>query len=44
MKPIVKQVKELIEASEPDMTVIEMNDELFACPHGIALWQEYGQP
>ena len=41
MKPMVKQVKELIEASEPDMTVIEMNDELFACPRGIALWQEY---
>jgi hypothetical protein len=28
MKPIVKQVKELIEASEPDMTVIKMNDDL----------------
>jgi hypothetical protein len=44
MKTIVKQVKELIEASEPEMTVIEMNDELFACRHGIAFVAGVPQP
>jgi hypothetical protein len=42
MKSIVRRVKELIEAAEPDMTVVGCGcEEPFACPVGIALWQEY---
>jgi hypothetical protein len=41
MKPIVKQVKELIEAAEPDVTVVEINDGPFACPIRVELWEEY---
>jgi hypothetical protein len=43
MKRIIKQIKELIEATEPNMTVIEMRglDEPFACPIGTTLWEEY---
>jgi hypothetical protein len=44
MKPIVRQVKELIEAAEPDITVVACGcDEPFACPVGVALWREYRQ-
>ena len=41
MKDILRRVKELLEAAEPDMTVIEMNGEPFACPIGVALGKEY---
>lgn len=43
MKPIVRQVKDLIEAAEPDVTVMQADgsDEPFACPVGVALWEEY---
>jgi hypothetical protein len=42
MKSIVRRVKELIEATEPDMTAVSCGcEEPFACPVGIALWEEY---
>jgi hypothetical protein len=43
MKPIVRHVKELLEAAEPGMAVVEVKgrDEPFACPVGVALWLEY---
>jgi hypothetical protein len=42
MKDIVRRVKELIEAAEPDMTVVEISSsESFACPVAEALWLEY---
>jgi hypothetical protein len=42
MKDIVRRVKELIEAAEPDMTVVEIKcSESFACPVAKALWLEY---
>jgi hypothetical protein len=42
MKDIARRIKELIEASEPDMTVVEVKqDEFFACPIGEALWPQY---
>ena len=42
MKSIVRQVRELIETSEPGMRVMGCTrDELFNCPVGETLWQEY---
>ena len=42
MKDIVRRVKELIEAAEPDMTVVESRcSQSFACPVAKALWLEY---
>jgi hypothetical protein len=42
MKNIVRRVKELIEAAEPDMTIVECSGcESFACPVAEALWLEY---
>lgn len=42
MKSIVRQVRELIETSEPDMRVVSCTrDKLFNCPVGETLWQEY---
>ena len=39
---MVRQVKELIETSEPGMRVISCTrDEPFNCPVGETLWQEY---
>jgi hypothetical protein len=42
MKDIVRRVKELIEAAEPDITAVEScSSESFACPVAEALWLEY---
>jgi hypothetical protein len=42
MTAIVRHVKELIEAAEPDITVLSCGcEEPFACPVGVALWEEY---
>jgi hypothetical protein len=42
MKDIVRRVKELLEAAEPGMTVVEVStDESFACPVAEELWLEY---
>ena len=42
MKRIVREIKELIEASEPGVTVVVCSqDEPVACPVVKALWQEY---
>jgi len=42
MKDIVKRVKELMEAAEPDMMVVEIGcSESFACPVAKALWLDY---
>ena len=42
MKDIVRHVKELIEAAEPDITVVESSSsESSACPVAEALWLEY---
>ena len=42
MKDIVSRVKELIEAAEPDTTVVEIGcSQSFACPVAKALWLEY---
>jgi hypothetical protein len=42
MKHILRRIRELIEASEPDTTVVELRrNEPFACPIGLALWQEH---
>jgi hypothetical protein len=43
MKPFVRHIKELLEASEPGMVVVQSNggDGPFACPIGEALWLEY---
>jgi hypothetical protein len=44
MKDIVRRVKELIEAAEPDMTVEGLgSSESFTCPVAEALWLEYRQ-
>jgi len=42
MERIVREIKELIEASEPDMTVVACSqDEPVVFPVVKALWQEY---
>ena len=42
MKSIVRQVTELIETSEPGMSVVSCTrDEPFNCTVGETLWQEY---
>ena len=42
MKSIVRQVRELIETSEPGMRVVSCtHDEPFDCPVGETLWHEY---
>jgi hypothetical protein len=39
---MVRQVRELIETSEPGMRVVSCtHDEPFNCPVGETLWQEY---
>jgi hypothetical protein len=43
MDEIVRRIKELLEAAEPEMTVVQMDgtEKPFACPVGMALWSEY---
>jgi hypothetical protein len=44
MKQIDREIKELIEASEPGMTVVGCcQDEPVASPIGVALWQDPGR-
>jgi hypothetical protein len=42
MKPIIREIKDLLEDSEPGMTVVGCScDEPFACPIGETLWLDY---
>jgi hypothetical protein len=44
MKPIIREIKNLLENAEPGVTVVGCTcDEPLACPIGEALWLEYRQ-